>query len=484
MGGKVWNKEEETYFWHVLIPHTDKRLGDDIEKNREKGFDWVANQMKEWWGRTQPGIELRRDYSSGACYEHYYRLAVQGHNYGNIGNSKLVKKYHLHELEAKKNKIKQDEHKAARAKANARHKAEEAKRKKAPAARDEDKEVATKENAHSSDSVDDVDQDCNRYRDSEGPGTSSAADASIPDQRHRNTLSGSKTKARTGVYGKRREAAHAIAVRDVQSHGAPTESTSDQLAPAEPTMPSHRLPIGNLYPSENLGEPGMMRQRPLNPESEGYQYQQQASHLPSHIPGTATNQQTGLLPLPSLFTTKTHQVPSHGFGLPPGVPSALASQSSLPSLQSSGPFLVYSNGYEMRDNTDYSVHSHRNMNRPGNYANDSVPHVLNNFDHGEGYHRQHPALLRPENTYGSFQNTRSSVIEQSQGQNPYQRQGYSSFDPSRYTNVGIYDNSNQSSFGHNDDQAYNDGANIPTMGSDHVPLTQDDHHSPLSDGDQ
>jgi hypothetical protein len=58
MGGKVWSKEEETVFWEQLIPHSPKRLGDDIENNEEKSWEWIAEEMKE-----AMGDDARRNYT-------------------------------------------------------------------------------------------------------------------------------------------------------------------------------------------------------------------------------------------------------------------------------------------------------------------------------------------------------------------------------------------------------------------------------------
>ncbi len=50
MGGKVWSKEEEEFFWTKLVPHSAKRLGDDLINNEEQSWDWICEQMTEGMG--------------------------------------------------------------------------------------------------------------------------------------------------------------------------------------------------------------------------------------------------------------------------------------------------------------------------------------------------------------------------------------------------------------------------------------------------
>jgi hypothetical protein len=45
MGGKVWSREEEEYFWTILVPQSAKRLGDDIKNNQEQSWEWISEQM-------------------------------------------------------------------------------------------------------------------------------------------------------------------------------------------------------------------------------------------------------------------------------------------------------------------------------------------------------------------------------------------------------------------------------------------------------
>lgn len=57
MGGKIWSKEEEDLYWNELIPHSPKRLGDDLD-NEEQPWTWVAKQMRERMGK-----DARRKYT-------------------------------------------------------------------------------------------------------------------------------------------------------------------------------------------------------------------------------------------------------------------------------------------------------------------------------------------------------------------------------------------------------------------------------------
>lgn len=58
MGGKIWSREEEEYFWLHLIPHSPKRLGDDLYINEEKDWTWVGEMMT-----TYMGARARRKYT-------------------------------------------------------------------------------------------------------------------------------------------------------------------------------------------------------------------------------------------------------------------------------------------------------------------------------------------------------------------------------------------------------------------------------------
>lgn len=58
MGGKTWSREEEEYYWLQLVPHSPKRLGEDIRKNEEKDWHWVGQMMTQYMGD-----KARREYT-------------------------------------------------------------------------------------------------------------------------------------------------------------------------------------------------------------------------------------------------------------------------------------------------------------------------------------------------------------------------------------------------------------------------------------
>ncbi|KAK0739547.1 hypothetical protein B0T21DRAFT_409892 [Apiosordaria backusii] len=75
-GGKAWTRREEYIFWKKLVPESKKRLGDDIENNKEREWGWVAREMqrrmKEY---LKPGEPDRRNYTGLAMFEHYWQSA-------------------------------------------------------------------------------------------------------------------------------------------------------------------------------------------------------------------------------------------------------------------------------------------------------------------------------------------------------------------------------------------------------------------------
>ena len=58
MGGKTWSLEEEKLFWIQMIPQSCKRLGEDIEKNEERPWEWIAQEMQ-----MRMGPNARRKYT-------------------------------------------------------------------------------------------------------------------------------------------------------------------------------------------------------------------------------------------------------------------------------------------------------------------------------------------------------------------------------------------------------------------------------------
>ncbi|KAL2179046.1 uncharacterized protein P884DRAFT_276130 [Thermothelomyces heterothallicus CBS 202.75] len=90
MGGKVWSREEEEYFWLRLIPHSPKRLGDDIFFNEEKDWGWVGEMMTQYMGNR-----ARRKYTQLCVFEHYFLNASLSRFSPNVGN--LCARYWRHE---------------------------------------------------------------------------------------------------------------------------------------------------------------------------------------------------------------------------------------------------------------------------------------------------------------------------------------------------------------------------------------------------
>ncbi|AEO62742.1 uncharacterized protein THITE_2107265 [Thermothielavioides terrestris NRRL 8126] len=99
MGGTNWTREEEIIFWLKLIPRSPKRLGQDITKNEEHSWGWVAQQMtKMMAGKTT------REYTEQCVLEHYFQNCCGARFSPNAG--KLPKKYWLHERDRRAAKAK------------------------------------------------------------------------------------------------------------------------------------------------------------------------------------------------------------------------------------------------------------------------------------------------------------------------------------------------------------------------------------------
>jgi hypothetical protein len=61
MGGKVWTKEEEKYFWLVVIPQSEKRQGVDAVKGEPRDWKDLAEDMAQVFGpaaRKYTGLML------------------------------------------------------------------------------------------------------------------------------------------------------------------------------------------------------------------------------------------------------------------------------------------------------------------------------------------------------------------------------------------------------------------------------------------
>ncbi|KAL2197495.1 hypothetical protein P885DRAFT_68622 [Corynascus similis CBS 632.67] len=99
MGGKTWSREEEEYYWLQLVPHSPKRLGEDIRKNEEKDWHWVGQMMTQYMGD-----KARREYTYLCVFEHYYLNAQNSKFSPNVGN--LCARYWRHEQYLQKQKAK------------------------------------------------------------------------------------------------------------------------------------------------------------------------------------------------------------------------------------------------------------------------------------------------------------------------------------------------------------------------------------------
>ena len=74
MGGKTWSAEEEEVFWIKMMPHSPKRIGDDIENNKEQSWDLIAQKMQ-----TIMGPDARRKYTYlSVCESSNFATRAQG----------------------------------------------------------------------------------------------------------------------------------------------------------------------------------------------------------------------------------------------------------------------------------------------------------------------------------------------------------------------------------------------------------------------
>ncbi|KAI9149364.1 Mitochondrial import inner membrane translocase subunit tim22 [Paramyrothecium foliicola] len=71
MGGKTWSKEEETYFWHVIIPQSPKAI-----KESDRAYSWTkcAEIMQEAMSHNP-----RRRFTYLMLSEHFYQNVHTGH---------------------------------------------------------------------------------------------------------------------------------------------------------------------------------------------------------------------------------------------------------------------------------------------------------------------------------------------------------------------------------------------------------------------
>jgi hypothetical protein len=67
MGGAVWTKPEEEYFWTIVVPNSDKKIGYDKDNDKDQVKSWpeLARQMRQHFTaeRSKEGKEPLRGYS-------------------------------------------------------------------------------------------------------------------------------------------------------------------------------------------------------------------------------------------------------------------------------------------------------------------------------------------------------------------------------------------------------------------------------------
>ncbi|EPE09630.1 hypothetical protein F503_07406 [Ophiostoma piceae UAMH 11346] len=72
MGGKVWSREEESAFWSVIVPSSNKRLlMDRPSAQNPRGWTQLAAMMQNIMGGS-----ARRRYTPLMLYEHFFQNAV------------------------------------------------------------------------------------------------------------------------------------------------------------------------------------------------------------------------------------------------------------------------------------------------------------------------------------------------------------------------------------------------------------------------
>ncbi|KND93615.1 hypothetical protein TOPH_01550 [Tolypocladium ophioglossoides CBS 100239] len=87
MGGKTWSREEELYFWRVIVPLSPKAAA-----AAGKPLDWeqLAANMQTHFGR-----KARRRYTNLMLYEHYFQNVTTGHKSPKASDLVLEHRKHL-----------------------------------------------------------------------------------------------------------------------------------------------------------------------------------------------------------------------------------------------------------------------------------------------------------------------------------------------------------------------------------------------------
>ncbi|KAL7945608.1 hypothetical protein V8C42DRAFT_323650 [Trichoderma barbatum] len=71
MGGKTWSKQEERFFWKIIVPQSPKAV-----EPSDRIHDWrvCAEIMQQ-----EMGVNARRKYSKLMLFEHYFQNVQTGH---------------------------------------------------------------------------------------------------------------------------------------------------------------------------------------------------------------------------------------------------------------------------------------------------------------------------------------------------------------------------------------------------------------------
>ncbi|POR36736.1 Uncharacterized protein TPAR_03036 [Tolypocladium paradoxum] len=71
MGGKTWSREEELYFWRVIVPLSPKAA---VPTGKPLDWEQLAANMQAHFGKN-----ARRRYTNLMLYEHYFQNVTTGH---------------------------------------------------------------------------------------------------------------------------------------------------------------------------------------------------------------------------------------------------------------------------------------------------------------------------------------------------------------------------------------------------------------------
>ncbi|KAL7915190.1 hypothetical protein GGI35DRAFT_173095 [Trichoderma velutinum] len=71
MGGKTWSRQEERFFWKIIVPQSPKAV-----KPADRIHDWkVCAEIMQ----RELGVNARRKYSKLMLFEHYFQNVQTGH---------------------------------------------------------------------------------------------------------------------------------------------------------------------------------------------------------------------------------------------------------------------------------------------------------------------------------------------------------------------------------------------------------------------